>query len=421
MIRIKKSIVSNSIGAILLFLFIFPFKLYILPANNLHLIFIASIIYYLSRAISDKYFITSIRRTYVVFLFLISLLALWSFLSFYFNGNDLVIIKLLAIFSVAYISISYYISNVFFKDFDVIDTIKMVVYVIFAQALIALAIFFSQDIKEFYFHVIDLENDLNLVESHSSFRLIGLGTIFFGMGAVLSYGLIMISWLILNANMTKKENTIFSFIFIIIMIASLLSARTALFGVLISFIYLSLSLKGVKFLSKTILILMIGSLLVYLSIPANILAILEESVFPWAFEIFYNYSNNSSVETESSNQLINMYFNIPNISTWIVGDGYMGDPKGEGYYMKTDAGYMRQIFNYGAIGLIISILIYSYVLKTLIRRNNSLKVFSFITILFILILNIKGLMFFYSAIDKILIFILVCTMNKKSITIIQNK
>ena len=58
-----------------------------------------------------------------------------------------------------------------------------------------------------------------------------------------------------------------------------------------------------------------------------------------------------------------MYVFPDNIKTWIIGDGYLSNPADvdpyftgkiiKGFYMGTDVGYLRFIFYFGLIGLIV--------------------------------------------------------------------
>jgi len=410
MIVLKKSHIKTLLGSIFLFLYIFPFKLYILPLNNLHFIFIISFAYLVIKSLYSNTLL--IDKRVIGFFLLIVILGLWSLVSC-FNGSDFIVIKLLLVFSGGFIIISYFLIDLFFRDLKIEDIFKIIVYVLLAQAVIAFVIFLNPSIKNIYFNIIDLQDDLELVKSLSSIRLIGLGVFFFGMGTILSYGLIIISWLIINTKMIGKQTYFFVFAYIIIMAASLFSARTSTFGIILSMAYLLCSIRGLSFLVKVFICLLIGIVIGYFLIPEDVSYSLQSKVFPWAFEALYNYFDNSTLETASSNRLQEMYFEFNNYTTFMIGDGYMNDPIGNGYYMNTDAGYMRQIFSYGIIGLVMSLVVYSYVLVTFLK-DKSLTMYVLITIIFELILNIKGLMFFYSHVDKILILIFLFILLKRN-------
>lgn len=81
----------------------------------------------------------------------------------------------------------------------------------------------------------------------------------------------------------------------------------------------------------------------------------------FGFEGFFSLWEKGSWEVASNEKLTNMYVFPDNLKTWIIGDGYFSSPRdtdpyftGElvgGYYMGTDAGYLRFIFYFGLIGL----------------------------------------------------------------------
>ncbi|EPH6686837.1 hypothetical protein ACSYPI_004774, partial [Escherichia coli] len=85
---------------------------------------------------------------------------------------------------------------------------------------------------------------------------------------------------------------------------------------------------------------------------------LVNSIFTkYTFEFISNYSQTGKIETESSNILKDMYFPISS-HTFFWGDGYWLDPNGNGYYMHTDAGYMRSILYGGFINILLLSLVY---------------------------------------------------------------
>lgn len=82
----------------------------------------------------------------------------------------------------------------------------------------------------------------------------------------------------------------------------------------------------------------------------------------FAFEGFFSLVETGRWQVGSNDVLMDMYVFPDNTKTWIVGDGYFNNPDTdpyflgeitEGYYMNTDVGYLRFIFYFGVIGLII--------------------------------------------------------------------
>ena len=75
--------------------------------------------------------------------------------------------------------------------------------------------------------------------------------------------------------------------------------------------------------------------------------------------MFFNFFENGSIGTSSSEVLQTMYFQVSE-KTFFLGDGYWINPNGFGYYMGTDAGYMRHILYYGLFPSLFLYLLYIY-------------------------------------------------------------
>ena len=81
-----------------------------------------------------------------------------------------------------------------------------------------------------------------------------------------------------------------------------------------------------------------------------------------AFEGFFNLFEKGEWYISSNETLKGMYVFPESLKTWIIGDGYIVNPKfdpyytGEvftGYYKNTDVGYLRFIFYFGVTGLLL--------------------------------------------------------------------
>lgn len=116
----------------------------------------------------------------------------------------------------------------------------------------------------------------------------------------------------------------------------------------------------------------------------------NEQAFNWAFEIFINFSNNGTLESDSTNQLQEMYVLPDNIKTWLIGDGRISNG-GLGFYMDTDVGYIRSLFYWGLIGSIIYYYVqYKYysIVRGLIH-NIYIRKYLFMIVLWFYIYNLK--------------------------------
>lgn len=98
----------------------------------------------------------------------------------------------------------------------------------------------------------------------------------------------------------------------------------------------------------------------------------------FAFEGFFSLVEEGHWRTGSNEKLMDMYVFPDNPETWLIGDGYFMIPGSdpaymgesvEGYYMGTDVGYLRLIFFFGLIGLVVYSLYIVYAGRVCIRMH----------------------------------------------------
>lgn len=170
------------------------------------------------------------------------------------------------------------------------------------------------------------------------------GAGYFGMASV--YATIIL----LCAHKLVKDGLSLGFAikFMVILIAGVLAGRTAFVGIAISFLYIVS--QSVKY-SVLVVFLVAGLVAIVLSVDA--LSIYSS----WMFEfISFDGDSVSLSRTSSTDQLGQMYFMPTNDLTWLWGDGRYVD--GGGYYMHTDAGYMRNLF-FGGIPFVMAVILYA--------------------------------------------------------------
>ena len=136
----------------------------------------------------------------------------------------------------------------------------------------------------------------------------------------------------------------------------------------------------------------------------------------WAFELFINMGDNGQIESESTNQLKDMYILPTTIDTWLFGDGRLSDQYG-GFYMGSDVGYVRSIFYWGITGTIVYLFIQFKMVRKAITSSHDVtyRFFVYFIFIFFLIYWLKDL---YSIEKLLCLFIIVQAMsnriNKKS-------
>lgn len=108
--------------------------------------------------------------------------------------------------------------------------------------------------------------------------------------------------------------------------------------------------------------------------------------YHWVVTPFYNLFTTGSFNNYSANRLLNEMIFMPDVRTLLFGDGRYIDAETGAYYMRTDAGFMRQILFWG-VGY--TTLMYLCCLDCLfsMKRDMVLKLMFFITFI---LFEIKG-------------------------------
>ena len=110
------------------------------------------------------------------------------------------------------------------------------------------------------------------------------------------------------------------------------------------------------------------------------------SFLKYAFEFVYNFLNGNGFTTVSTDVLQDMYFPV-SMKTFVLGDGLYTGEFG-GYYMSTDAGYMRQILYFGIIGFFS--LVCFQMTFFMYKQGSKTKLYSFAIIILLFVLHYKG-------------------------------
>lgn len=222
-----------------------------------------------------------------------------------------------------------------------------------------------------------IENLVNSVfltggEEMTKGRLYGIGASLDIAGlrfmAVLAIIIYMVTHL--SEEEEKKYSLLYIAAFFIIALIGNMISRSTVFGVFISLAYLiiaSFSRDRQTDLMRRIWkkFLLLTGALVFGAIVLYQTNYSFRNSMHFGFEGFFSLYEKGQWEVSSNKSLIWMLKNIKpeNTRTWIIGDGYCGDPNNDpyyigsqpkgGYYMGTDVGYMRFIFYFGILGTLV--------------------------------------------------------------------
>lgn len=200
-------------------------------------------------------------------------------------------------------------------------------------------------------------------------RLYGIGCSLDVAGTRFSCVLVIIAFISLKIAGTEKKRWIWLYLisFFVISVVGNIIARTTIVGVGMAMLVWLIGAIAVRqaetrrFLLSRWLAVLITAIIVctvlYIESP------IFKDNFRFGFEGFFSLFETGKWETNSNNILKNMIVFPDNLHTWVVGDGYLENPYRRdinyvgpnfgGYYMATDIGYLRFIFYFGLIGLLL--------------------------------------------------------------------
>ncbi|MDX6190117.1 hypothetical protein SGQ83_12220 [Flavobacterium sp. Fl-318] len=268
------------------------------------------------------------------------------------------------------------------------------------QVIIAFLMFVSSPIRDL-FTSINL-NEPSTGEAFREFRLVGFASYYFGAGIICGYALILIPLLIPYTG-KKSQIRFLAFSFILILALGMMMSRTTMLGGAIAVLIMILPFKlGLNSRKKVRLFLMYTIIIPLFVLPVFFL--LDDKLIEtiqvaseFGFEMFYNYFNEGSLSTGSTDEMKEMY-KLPNNSvTYLFGDGIFYANQlndSSGYYMGTDIGFLRLVYYFGIIGSLLFFLLQFVVLCKSISYviNKRVKILFIVSMfLFLLVLNFKGL------------------------------
>ena len=236
------------------------------------------------------------------------------------------------------------------------------------QCAMAFGTLYSPFIKRICDASID-QGALNML-SGGTVRLYGFGAAFDPTGLRMA-GILVIDAFLFCLSVQKnqlKRIPLYILSFIIILIGGNMMARSTTIGaglgamLALVFFWRNKSLEiNVMPIILSLITLLAGvgtAVLLYLTSPEL------QSHFRFGFEGFFSLFERGKWVVHSNEVLKSMVVWPESLKTWIIGDGYCRNPKGDpnflgevigGFYMGTDIGYLRFIFYSGVPGLLLMV------------------------------------------------------------------
>ena len=249
-------------------------------------------------------------------------------------------------------------------------------------------------------------------------RLYGIGATLDVAGSRFSAVLTMIAFLIVKsvAASNHKLTIWYLLAFGFITIVGNMMARTTIVGVGLSCLYWLWATKEIenksvlwRYISAMICVALVITIFLY-----NRNEVFREDI-RFAFEGFFSLAETGKWDVSSNNILKDMYVFPDNFKTWVVGDGYFDNPyysdayylgpRWGGYYMATDVGYLRFIFYFGIIGIVLFMTFFCKVTQCCIQRLKDYKA------LCLMFLAINFIVWFKVSTDIFLVFALFLCLN----------
>jgi hypothetical protein len=239
--------------------------------------------------------------------------------------------------------------------------------------------------------------ELKVLEETLEFRLVGFGSKFFGSGIINGFTLIIIGTILkLNHKINIFKYTIY---FLFIFVFGMMMARTTIVGAIFALAIIfapnnifTFDVSRIKMIFKFLFYLILIPLSIYVGISLFFPEINEslEFAFNFGFEIFVNYFKADSIETESTNQLKEMFIWPSEFKTYLIGDGLFSDTINGGYYKGTDVGILRLLYYFGIFGLFVYLIFQFQVIYIAISTNRKYRVMFLVMFLYCIALNFKG-------------------------------
>jgi hypothetical protein len=253
---------------------------------------------------------------------------------------------------------------------------QYLVFVCTAQCLLAYAMTLSPSLKSF---VDSLMGNAADFMGPAEGRIYGLGAALDPSGLRFAAALVILAHLIhqTNADTNRFLEALYVLSFFIINIIGNMISRTTIIGLGIALLYwliLFFMEKRQRYLSG---FWVTAALCAFASIGLIILLYQTNFAFRnnfrFGFEGFFSLAEKGYWETNSTNILKGMVVWPETIKTWLIGDGLFFNAEGTpdrfgqletGFYMDTDIGYLRYIFYFGSIGLVLLTAVFARITAT---------------------------------------------------------
>lgn len=269
---------------------------------------------------------------------------------------------------------------------------KLFIIIAVVQSVIIILMMIFQPIYDFFSTIAFLDTRESLRRRYGNARGYGFASsVTYGLGVVQSFSLIFLARMMQIEK--KKISHIISYLLILVSI--LVTGRTGLIGVMLSFIYLLITdskseMKGLRRFGGVFIIILLAGLYFSLGVSENTLV---SSIQAYVFESVNNFRNTGRFFTTTGLNILKMFGSMKNypLKTWMIGNGLY---KGEGllYYGNVDVGFLRHILYFGLFGCLFVFMLYAYCYKKGQDRikEQPIKKMWILIYIYIILAHLKG-------------------------------
>lgn len=367
---------------LLLFCFVFGFKIYSIIDSTILVGIILSILILFNNQYK-KYFIKIIskRKTINVFLLMFLIILLSLLVNLFSNEIDLSYIKTFIHFMITILIGIELIAYLQYKQKQE-NILNYIIIIFLIQSIFQWTCYLIPSFSSL-FNYFRSDSMNQMVITYSGYRGIALSQSgFFSLSS--SYAIVIFLFF-------SKKNTLFHselikiLSFIILLSGTFFAGRTGYVGLL--FVpFLLLYKNKIKFNFKKIILIIF---LIISIIPIFNITKQNEKIkmlYSYTFQLIDNYKNGKGFRSTSTDSLNNMYKIDISTKTFFLGDGKYTNSDGS-YYKKTDVGYLRKILYFGIIGMLLSIFLEFAILCINVKKIDFEKLLLFFLLL---ILELKG-------------------------------
>lgn len=307
-------------------------------------------------------------------------------------------------------NISYYLYRKNIKEKQVI---KLLLVVFSLQSILILYSLLNPDFAELIASIVKSEKSIERMMTYGGARGLGFTSYSaFGLAIIMSLSLIILFYSYYSRYISK---IFFIVLLPVFVVASLSAGRSAIIGLILSLLIFNLKKRNV--MKPVLLLFAVAFLYVFLykqidsmKIESNSLS----SLYSYLFEPISNFYSKGKLTTSSTDGLYSMYFPLTP-KQFFIGDARYLNPTG-GYYLHTDAGYMRFCLYYGAFFSMAIYVCFIAVLYGVYKKVNSSYQKKTLLVVFFMsfILHYKGeVVLFALGYNKVLFFVLFTFMFNK--------